>query len=114
MFNKKGVELTFNTIIIAVLVIAVLIIMIAIYTGHIGKSSTQVGKIGDEAGSQVNEISWCMATTLRGKSCEKQTTDTSCAIATKDANNQLVCPTDKTIKKIDKTKTGDDRYICCP
>ena len=43
--TKKGVELTFNTLIIAVICLVVLIVIIAIFTGQIGDISQGFTKL---------------------------------------------------------------------
>ena len=132
MMNRRGVELTLNTIIVAVLVLVVLVVMFAIYTRFIGKSAEDIGAVGDEAGRQVNDITWCMPTTLKGQSCEIEKGKTGCSapIYTKSGEGcSITCPAGKTRKIIQgsgavtydcgNAKKGEfvtsvsSRYTCC-
>jgi len=70
MIKKRGEGLTLNTIVIAAIVLVVLVVLWFIFTGQIGRSSGQIDDVGNEAGKQVNEVTWCLSITLRGQSCE--------------------------------------------
>ena len=45
MKNKKGVELSFNTIIIAILALIVLIVIVLVLTGKLGKTGEEMSKV---------------------------------------------------------------------
>lgn len=47
--NKKGVEMTLNTIVILIILVIVLIIMIIFFTKHYGVNSESITTIGDNA-----------------------------------------------------------------
>jgi len=70
MMKKRGMELSLNTIVIAALVLVVLIVMWIIYVKFIGQSAGRIGDVGEEAGQQVNDVTWCMPTVLKGQSCD--------------------------------------------
>ena len=52
--NKKGIEMAFNTIIVAIIVLIVLVISIILYTKYIGRSAgeldNQIGALDDYDG----------------------------------------------------------------
>jgi len=84
--NKRGVSITFNTIVIAAVALVVLIVLWAIFIGGIKKSSGGVERVEGESIAQVNDVSWCLPTTMTGKSCE--TDDSGCGNAIIVANLQ--------------------------
>ncbi|MBT4058176.1 hypothetical protein HOF13_01290, partial [Candidatus Woesearchaeota archaeon] len=45
--NKKGVELTLNTVIIAILVVLVLVVLIGFLLGGTGKAKDQINELFD-------------------------------------------------------------------
>ncbi len=48
-YNKKGVELTLQTVIIFIILLVVLIVMIYFFTTHYGSNSESLINIGEEA-----------------------------------------------------------------
>ena len=50
--KKKGLEMSFNTIVIAALALVVLVVLIAIFTGFAGDYSKKYTTIGDQAVQQ--------------------------------------------------------------
>jgi hypothetical protein len=83
--QKRGVELTFNTIVIAAIALIVLIVIIIIYTKFIGKSSEDINRPADEAGQGARDAAWCMQSYLTGGECVIQAA-TSCS-----GNKDLDC-----------------------
>lgn len=63
--NKKGMELSLNIIIIAVILFIVMIVMIAIFTGKIGQVRTSLNKTESQYGQD---------------KCKVPGTDRSCAM----------------------------------
>ena len=49
--NKKGVELTLNTVIIAILVVLVLVVLIGFFLGGTGKAKSQINELFDSSSS---------------------------------------------------------------
>ncbi len=65
MHNKKGAELTLNTIIIAVIVLIVLVVMVLIFTGKIretGKGITEVEQSIDAGKCEIPGARTCVET----------------------------------------------------
>jgi uncharacterized protein YxeA len=62
--NKKGQELSTNTIIIVILAVLVLIIVALFFTGGFGSAWDKINKLWDRSGQDVAEIAlecdgWC-------------------------------------------------------
>jgi len=110
--NKKGASVVFNAIVLAAIALIVLVVLWMIYTGHIGKASKGIGAVGESAGGEANDVSWCLGTTVQGKSCDKADGDTCTAATLPDDKKEckLVCPTGK-IQKIDQTN-NDKKFEC--
>jgi len=83
MIKKRGEGLTLNTIVIAAIVLVVLVVLWFIFTGQIGRSAGAIDDVGDTAGMQVNEVTWCLSTTLKGQSCEVERGSCTTAIIVK-------------------------------
>ena len=115
---KKGVSLSFETIIVAVIALVILIVLIAIYTGFIGKSTKDIDKPATAAGNSASAASWCLNSIIQGKDCKDEAgkactgipdcvdvpkptgTDTTAKcpdteprhmVAAKDPNNLILC-----------------------
>ncbi|GEM_PF-6670820 len=54
--NKKGAELTLNTIIIAVIVLIVLVVMVLIFTGKIRRTSEGITEVEQSVDAEKCEI----------------------------------------------------------
>jgi len=127
--DKKGVSITFNTIVIAAIALIVLIVLWAIFIGGIKKGAGGIGNVEDESVAQVNDVSWCLPTSMTGGACklDSHPGPTECAsavlIGTKDC--KLTC--DDTVPgkkhKIDTSQTApkltcgqaltSPYYLCC-
>jgi hypothetical protein len=126
--DKKGVSITFNTIVIAAIALIVLIVLWAIFIGGIKKGAGGIGNVEDESVAQVNDVSWCLPTSMTGGPCKLDNRPTSgCEDATLTAGTKdckLTCD-GKTGKKhkIDTSKTApilncgnaltSPYYLCC-
>ncbi|MBU0614661.1 MAG: hypothetical protein KJ601_01060 [Nanoarchaeota archaeon] len=73
--QKRGVSIAFNTIIIAAIALVVLIVLWIIFTGGIKKGAGGIGNVEGESIAQVNDVSWCLPTTMTGGGCEIDKTD---------------------------------------
>jgi len=113
--SKKGVSLSFNTIIIAIIALVVLIVIIAIYVGFIGKSTGDIKKPADEAGKNANVAAWCMSAYISGAGCEVEgCSGGDCTPATK-SDNEYKCEGEYGKKRIHKkTENGQEiTDLCC-
>jgi hypothetical protein len=55
MHSKKGFELSFNTVIVAIICLVVLVVIIAIFTGSISKIVDKFNQNTDNAGKKTEE-----------------------------------------------------------
>lgn len=58
--SKKGIELTMQTIIVAVLMLIVLVVLIMVFRGQIGKSSQRYFAIGNQSEQELQATDKCM------------------------------------------------------
>ncbi len=117
--KKRGVSLSFNTIIIAIIALIVLIVIIAIYTGFIGNSANSIKKPADEAGKNANVAAWCMSSYISGKTCildKESACPSDCTKVWPDASitdqSEVTCPSGQPIHKA-ATADETNRQLCC-
>ena len=128
--QKRGIELSFNALVIAAIALVVLIVIIAIFVGNIRKGSDNINAVQDPYAKRAIDTAWCSSAYIMGRDCVSEDADNCQKIKIDDKSCTPAEPdTDPKTKQVSYSCKGDNkihavankgiassntRYCCCP